>query len=628
MDCFVAALLAMTGGMDQFDLLIVGGGINGAAIARDAAGRGLKVLLVERDDLASHTSSASSKLIHGGLRYLEQYEFRLVAEALREREVLLRTAPHLVRPLRFILPDPKGGRPWWMIRAGLLLYGMIGGHSRMQRPRAVGRGDAAVRAPLKGSYRLAEYWDGWTDDSRLVVTNAVDAAERGAEIATRTEFLGGRREGGRWTARLSGGRIVSAGTIVNAAGPWVAEVLGERLGGPGEVGVRLVKGSHIAVPRLYDGDHAYILQAQDGRVVFALPYGELNIVGTTDTPVSRPDAAKVDPAEIDYLCAAANTYFHRQTSAADVRWSYSGIRALYDDGSASAQDVTRDYRLELEEEGGAKLLSVFGGKITTARALANEALDRLGVAGSDWTRTEHFPGGQWNAVFEQWRADAAAWMPPAMLSRLVSAYGSRAPEATGEARSVGELGRHFGADLYEVEVGYLQAREYARTADDILWRRTKLGLRLSRAEQDRLAEFLAASPAERLGGAAVVAGMAEKRTIGWLIDEEQRVELLQQFPPVYQEIVAHHVTLASGSADPLPEPQIGEIVGVADDGAGVQALVVRIGGTTDRPGGGTYHITWSLGEGRAARESNDVIAALGWRAVDLPEPVTLHPSEL
>ena len=620
---------------DAYDLLIIGGGINGAAIARDAAGRGLTVLLVERDDLASHTSSASSKLIHGGLRYLEHYEFRLVREALQEREVLLNTAPHLVRPLRFILPDPKGGRPWWMIRAGLLLYGLIGGKSRLARPGAVRRGDTAVRSPLKGSYRLAEYWDGWTDDSRLVALNAVDAAQRGAQIATRTELLGARRTRDKWLAQLSGGREVAAGAIVNAAGPWVAEVLGQRLGGSGEAGVRLVKGSHIAVPRLYEGDHAYLLQAEDGRVVFALPYGELNLVGTTDTPVAGPDDAQVEPREVEYLCRAANTYFHRTTDPADVRWAYAGIRALYDDGSESAQDVTRDYRLELDESDGAKLLSVFGGKITTARALANEALDRLGAPNADWTRSAKLPGGEWTADFDAWRARAALWMPAPMLSRLAAAYGSRAPEVTGPARSLGELGAHFGADLYEAEVRYLVEKEFARTAGDILWRRSKIGLRLSRTEQAVLADYLTARSRSGTGArngtgahAPVCDAMAAARTIGWLVDEEQRVELLQQFPPVYPNIVAHHVTLASGSTDELPPPQIGDIVGIADDGQGVQALVVRIGGTTDRPGGGTYHITWSLDEGRTAKESNDVIASQSWRAIDLPEPVTLRPSEL
>jgi glycerol-3-phosphate dehydrogenase len=476
---------------DTYDLLIIGGGINGAAIARDAAGRGLSVLLVERDDLASHTSSASSKLIHGGLRYLEQYEFRLVRESLHEREVLLRTAPHIVTPLRFILPDPKGGRPWWMIRTGLFLYGVLAGRSSLRRPRAIRQGDRAIRSPLRDAFKLAEYWDAWVDDARLVVLNAVDAADRGAEIATRTEFLGARAVGGGWEADLSGGRTVAAATIVNAAGPWVADVLGQRLGGSGRAGVRLVKGTHIVVPRLYEGDHAYILQGADGRVIFVLPYGdELNLVGTTDTPVERPEEGQAGTDEIAYLCEAANLYFVRKTAPADVRWVYAGIRALYDDGSASAKDVTRDYRLELEERDGAKLLSVFGGKITTARALAEEALGRLGASGAGWTRAGKFPGGAWDAEFEQWRADAARWMPMPMLSRLVRAYGSRAPLVTANAASLADLGRHFGADLYEAEVRYLVAHEFARAAEDVLWRRTKLGLRLSEPEQSTLSDFM------------------------------------------------------------------------------------------------------------------------------------------
>jgi glycerol-3-phosphate dehydrogenase len=310
---------------EKFDLLIIGGGINGTAIARDAAGRGLSVLLVERDDLASHTSSASSKLAHGGLRYLEQYEFRLVRESLHEREVLMRTAPHIVTPLRFILPDPKGGRPWWMIRAGLTLYGLLAGRSNLKRPRGVAAEDQAVRAPLKDGYKLAEYWDGWVDDARLVALNAVDAAERGAEIATRTELLSARREGDGWTAELSGGRQVATRMVVNAAGPWVADVLGQRLGGSGKAGVRLVKGTHIVVPRLYDGDHAYILQSPDGRVVFALPYGPFNLVGTTDAPVEQPDQARPSAERSTYLCTRRTAI----SSQKSVRTSpgYAGIRA-------------------------------------------------------------------------------------------------------------------------------------------------------------------------------------------------------------------------------------------------------------------------------------------------------------
>jgi len=493
--------------VDSFDLLIIGGGINGAAIARDAAGRGLKVLLVERDDLAGHTSSASSKLIHGGLRYLERYEFRLVRESLQEREVLLRTAPHIVRPLRFILPDPKGGRPWWMIRAGLLLYGLLAGRSSLRRPRAVRQGDAPVRAPLKGNYRLAEYWDAWVDDARLVVLNALDAAEHGAQIATRTEFLSARRDGSRWIAELSGGRRVAAGAIVNAAGPWVAEVLAQRLQRGAGAGVRLIKGTHIAVPRLYKGEHGYILQGGDGRVVFALPYGELNLIGTTDTPVTRPKDAAPDAAEVDYLCAVSNAYFERQTAPADVRWRYAGIRSLYDDGAGAAKDVTRDYRLERDAGEGPQLLSVFGGKITTARALAEEALAKLGVDGAALTRTSVLPGGDLTRDFERWITQRAGWMPEPMLRRMRDAYGSRLPKLIGQADSLSGLGRYFGADLYEAEVRYLVETEFARTAEDILWRRTKLGLRLSEAEAAQVELYLS-------GGSPAEAGAHERGVAG------------------------------------------------------------------------------------------------------------------
>jgi glycerol-3-phosphate dehydrogenase len=478
--------------MNHFDLLVIGGGINGTAIARDAAGRGLKVLLVERDDLASHTSSASSKLIHGGLRYLEQREFRLVRESLHEREILLQSAPHIVWPLRFILPDPAGGRPWWMIRAGLFLYGLLAGRSSLPRPRAVPARDAAVRAPLKPGHRLGEYWDAWVDDARLVVLNAVDAAQRGAQIATRTAFLSAQREGDGWRAQMSDGRDVRAAMIVNAAGPWVAEVLGQRLGGDGSAGVRLVKGSHIVVPRLYEGDHAYLLQQADGRVVFALPYGSHNLIGTTDAPVAAPEEAEVTAEEVDYLCAAANAYFVRQVTPADVIWSFAGIRALFDDGAAAAQDVTRDYRLELDPAPGGKLLSVFGGKITTARALAAEALDRLGVDGLKFTATTHLPGGDIDLAFNRWLATLAAWMPEAMLRRLSRAYGTQLRRVIEDAGALADLGRHFGADLYEAEVRHLVEREFAQTAEDILWRRTKLGLALTQEEQAALAAWLAA----------------------------------------------------------------------------------------------------------------------------------------
>jgi glycerol-3-phosphate dehydrogenase len=481
--------------MDSFDLLVIGGGINGCAIARDAAGRGLSVLLAEKDDLASHTSSASSKLIHGGLRYLEQYDFKLVRESLYERETMLRTAPHIVHPLRFILPQPPDGRPWWMIRIGLMLYDFLAGRrSSLPRSRGVSKKDEATRAPLRDpTSKLAVYWDARVDDARLVVLNALDAHERGAEIATRTEFLSARREGDRWTADLSGGRAVMARIIVNAAGPWVSEVLNGRLGEQSQSRVRLVRGSHIVVPRLHDGDHAYILPQADGRVVFVLPYGPNSLIGTTDTPTDRPDDAAISAAETDYLCAAANAYLRRWISPQDVIWSYAGIRALHDDGTVDASRVTREYRLELDDAPGAKLLSVFGGKLTTARALASEALDMLGVGGLKFTTTSALPGGQIMPGFNAWLQELAAWMPASMLDRLSRSYGTRLDRILDDVDGLSDMGRHFGADLYEAEVRYLVTHEWARTADDILWRRTKLGLSLTPDEQAALAAWLEAA---------------------------------------------------------------------------------------------------------------------------------------
>ncbi|HEX8532950.1 MAG TPA: glycerol-3-phosphate dehydrogenase [Allosphingosinicella sp.] len=379
--------------MESFDLLIIGGGINGAAIARDAAGRGLKVLLVERDELAAHTSSASSKLIHGGLRYLEYGEFRLVREALKEREILLRAAPHIVNPLRFVLPHGLGMRPWWMLRAGLKLYDLLALGGSL--PRSAVTVEPPLREPLKEetARRLATYWDARVDDARLVRLNALDAAQRGAEIATRTEFLSARRRGEVWEAQLSGSRHVGAGAIINAAGPWVADVLRQRLREESRSRVRLIKGSHIVLPRLYEGDHAYILQQPDGRVVFAIPWEEASLVGTTDVPVDAPEEAVISAEEKDYLLAAVNRYFRRQTASSDIISSYSGVRALHDDGAGDAKAVTRDYHLELEDAAGPKLLSIFGGKITIARALAEEALALLGIEEGKWTASTPFPSG-------------------------------------------------------------------------------------------------------------------------------------------------------------------------------------------------------------------------------------------
>jgi glycerol-3-phosphate dehydrogenase len=480
--------------VESFDLLVVGGGINGAAIARDASIRGAKVLLVERDDLAAHTSSASSKLVHGGLRYLEYYQFRLVREALAEREILLRTAPHIVRPLQFVLPHCPALRPHWMIRSGLLLYDLFSIRGSLPRSRRVGRRHADLHAPLKERRRILSYWDAWVDDSRLTVLNAVAAAENGAEIATRTEFLSARRDGELWRAELSGGRKVAAGAIVNAAGPWVAEVLGGRLAGTSESRVRLVKGSHILVPALWEGDQAYILQQADGRVVFALPFkGEFTLIGTTDIPVERPQDAAITPDEIRYLCHAADRYFTRQVVPGDVVWSYSGVRALHDDGSADAKSVTRDYRLEIDPGPGPRLLSVFGGKITTARALAQEALDRLGVEGRRSTSHAFLPGGDVYPDFLEWLGRVGSWMPQPLLARLSGAYGTRLKDMIGECASLADLGRHFGAGLHEAELRWLKDREFARTADDVLWRRTKLGLLMSEAEKQAVERWMASA---------------------------------------------------------------------------------------------------------------------------------------
>jgi glycerol-3-phosphate dehydrogenase len=337
---------------------------------------------------------------------------------------------------------------------------------------------------------MALYWDAWVDDARLVVLNAVDAGERGAEIATRTEFLAADRAEDHWVAMLSGGRKVEARAIVNAAGAWVEQVLKKRLQGTGQSRARLVKGSHIIVPRLYAGEHAYILQQPDRRVVFALPYGEYNLIGTTDVAVEDPSEATITKAEIHYLCGAVNRYFTLEAKPADVVSAYSGIRSLYDDGAETAQAITRDYRLELDDRGGAKLLSVFGGKLTTARALAEEALDRLGFEGRKVTDSAPLPGGNILPNFLARLDDLSAWMPGPLVLRLSRSYGTRIQDILGDAKSLRALGRHFGAGLYEAEVRYLIEKEFARSAEDILWRRTKTGLHMSRAEQAALARWM------------------------------------------------------------------------------------------------------------------------------------------
>jgi len=476
----------------SYDLLIAGGGINGCAIAREASLLGLKVLLVERDDLASHTSSASTKLIHGGLRYLEYYDFRLVAEALRERERLIHAAPHIIRPLRFVLPQENAVRPWWMVRIGLYLYDWLGGTMSLPRSRGLRKSDSDYIAPLKGGERGFVYSDAQVDDSRLTLLNAVDAAANGAEICTRVSLDGAKREGGLWHATLSDGRIVRARGFVNATGPWVHLLL-EELGIPSKANVRLVKGSHIVVPKLYEGDHAYILQLPDRRIIFAIPWQGGTEIGTTDIPVDRPEDAVISPEEIAYLCEGANHHFVRQVSPGDVTYSWSGVRPLYDDGASEAKAVTRDYVLELDTD-GPPLLSVFGGKITTGRHLAEDAMVKLGPAlgieARPVSRARVFPGGA-IAGFAHFLTQVRATWPflgQARSARMAHAYGSMLGEMLDGVTDEAGMGADLGGGLTEIEARWMRDREWARTADDALMRRSKMGLHLTAAERAAFAK--------------------------------------------------------------------------------------------------------------------------------------------
>ncbi|MGE3143124.1 MAG: glycerol-3-phosphate dehydrogenase [Hyphomonadaceae bacterium] len=484
---------------DLYDIAVIGGGINGAGLARDAAGRGYKVVLFEAGDLAGATSSASTKLIHGGLRYLEQFEFRLVREALKERAVLRRIAPHNVRPLRFVLPHHAGLRPRWMLRAGLFLYDVLGARA-LGAARELDLSRDKAGAPLKPGYRFAfSYADCRTDDARLVVLNARDAADRGAAIRVRTAVAGAQRQdakeqGAHWALTIAGEAPVRARALINAAGPWVSDVLAAA-GVEARARVRLVQGSHIVTPRLFDQDEAYLFQQRDGRIVFAIPFEEsFTLIGTTDRDW-RGDAraAAASEEEIAYLCAAANEYFQRQIAPGDVVWTYSGVRALYDDGESAAQKVTRDYVLALDAAGPA-MLSIFGGKITTYRRLAEAALAKLAphlppVARGAWTASQPLPGGDFpsdglDALAERVRAARPALSSDHAL-RLARAYGTRALTVSN-----GDLGEIFCADLSAREVDYLMAEEWARTAEDVLWRRSKLGLKASAAQRARLEAYM------------------------------------------------------------------------------------------------------------------------------------------
>jgi D-erythritol 1-phosphate dehydrogenase len=488
-----------------FDLAIVGGGINGTGIARDAAGRGLKVLLVEKDDLAAHTSSWSTKLIHGGLRYLEYYEFRLVAEALAEREVLLRAAPHIITPLQFVLPHEPHLRPAWMIRAGLFLYDHLGGRKTLPSSFSVDLATSRWGAGLKPKFhRGFVYSDARVDDARLVVFNAMSAREKGADIRTHTKLTEARREDGIWriTLRDPNGesQAVSARAIVNAAGPWVKEVQDEVSAGPTQASVRHVKGSHIVVPRVHREAHAYILQNSDHRIIFVIPYQhEFSLIGTTDITVEEYEHPEITGDEISYLCGIANAYLAKPISPSDVVWTYSGVRPLYDDGSADPAAVTRDYVLKLDADAGAApLLSIFGGKITTFRRLAEQAMRELapffpGLKGA-WTKGEPLPGGDMVkgdfAAFERDLQARYSALDPALLESLGRRHGTRSPRVLGSAKTVADLGQHFGDTLFAAEVDYMIADEWATTGEDILWRRTKCGLHMTPAERDSVARYM------------------------------------------------------------------------------------------------------------------------------------------
>jgi glycerol-3-phosphate dehydrogenase len=497
----------------DFDLAIIGGGINGAGIARDAVGRGLRVVLIEQSDLASGTSSASSKLIHGGLRYLEQYQFRLVHEALREREVLLRAAPHLIRPLRFVLPINEARRSPALVRLGLLLYDWIGWRRILPGTRELDLVTDEAGQPLKSRFHHAfEYSDCFADDSRLVMLNAVDAAERGAVIRTRTRCVrADRADSWRLVLNARGQRdVITARILVNATGAWSELFAESALRITPAHRLRLDKGSHIVVRRLYDHNRAYILQAPDSRVVFAIPFhGDFTLIGTTDLSFSG-DPATVLPTgeEIDYLCGVINEYFRSAIGAADVVWAYAGVRSLYDDGARKPQDIGRDYTLILDERyGEAPLLTVYGGKITTYRRLAEQVLARLShffPLSRPWTAQSPLPGGDfvYDGVETLIERTQRTWrfLTADHARRLVSAYGTRVDRILGTAAGLDDLGMRFGADLTAAEVRYLMSKEWAQTADDVLWRRSKLGLRLSAEQTARLERFMTqASSASRAG---------------------------------------------------------------------------------------------------------------------------------
>ncbi len=491
------------------DLLVIGGGINGCGIARDAAGRGLSVMLVEQADLASATSQWSTKLIHGGLRYLEYYEFRLVREALREREVLLKAAPHLIAPQKFVLPHEPHLRPRWMIRAGLFLYDVLGGATSLPKSRSERLLPQALGAGLKAHYtRGFSYYDARVDDARLTLANARGAADLGAVIAPRTRLLAAAATAGAWTARLEDTTHahtyeIRARALVNAGGPWVKQVLGRIAGVTEASGIKHVKGSHIVVPRLHPGEHAYILQNPDKRIIFIIPYlDHWSLIGTTDVPVTQFEHPSIAPEETAYLCAMASSYCARPVTPGEVVWSYSGVRPLYDDGAGEAAAVTRDYVLRESVVDGAPVISIFGGKLTTYRKLAEHALDKLAPhfpqMGAAWTHAATLPGGDFAGGIEHLVADlkrAYPFLPQDHLSAIAHRHGSMALDWLDGCSMLADLGEHFGAGLYAREVDYMVADEWALTAEDVLYRRSKCGLMMDASGQARLERHIAMTTA-------------------------------------------------------------------------------------------------------------------------------------
>jgi len=491
--------------IQKVDLFVIGGGINGAGIARDAAGRGLSVVLCEKDDLAEGTSSRSGKLVHGGLRYLEYYEFRLVREALIEREVLMKNAPHIIWPMRFVLPHSPTDRPAWLVRLGLFLYDHLGGRRKLPGTRTLNLSRDPEGAPIKDKYRRGfEYSDCWVDDARLVILNAVDAAERGATVLTRTACISARRDGDVWRVTTKNSvtgetKEFEARLLVNAAGPWVTDVVTRVAGSNSARNVRLVKGSHIIVPKFWKGEQAYLVQNHDKRVIFINPYErDKALIGTTDIAYEgRAEDVKADEAEVQYLIDAVNRYFKEELTHDDVLTTFSGVRPLFDDGQGNPSAVTRDYVFDVDETGGAPLLNIFGGKITTFRELAERGLHQVArffpQMGRDWTAKAPLPGGDMpKADYEQFRNQMKQdypWMPRALRQHYGRLYGTRVAQIVGEATALDGLGRHFGGNLYEAEVAYLVAHEWAQTAEDILWRRTKHRLHLTEAEQAAFAEW-------------------------------------------------------------------------------------------------------------------------------------------